>query len=98
MRLIDADTLMDKAGREKLDTRELILKMIEDAPTWDTKPIWQDGYNQAVKDKEIIEKNLKSAWDDEKNLNMQICGRLDMQEQVIKMFIREFIYALRNGN
>ena len=33
MRLIDADELMEHAARERLDTRELILEMIERAPT-----------------------------------------------------------------
>lgn len=35
MRLIDADELIEKATREKLDTRELIIKMIDNAPTMD---------------------------------------------------------------
>lgn len=33
MRLIDADELMDHAGRDRLDSRELIMQMIESAPT-----------------------------------------------------------------
>lgn len=33
MRLIDADELMEHVYRDKLDSRELIAKMIEDAPT-----------------------------------------------------------------
>lgn len=33
MRLIDADELMEHAARERLDSRELILEMIERAPT-----------------------------------------------------------------
>ena len=33
MRLIDADELMEHAARERLDSRELILQMIENAPT-----------------------------------------------------------------
>lgn len=32
-RLIDADELLEHAWREKLDSRELIAKMIDDAPT-----------------------------------------------------------------
>lgn len=32
-RLIDADELMEHVGRDRLDSRELIMKMIEDAPT-----------------------------------------------------------------
>ena len=33
MRLIDADELMEHAWRDKLDSRELIVEMIEKAPT-----------------------------------------------------------------
>lgn len=33
MRLIDADELMEHAWRDKLDSRELIAAMIENAPT-----------------------------------------------------------------
>lgn len=33
MRLIDADALIDRAYRERLDSRELIAQMIESAPT-----------------------------------------------------------------
>lgn len=39
MRLIDGDELEEKAWRFKLDSRELIAKMIEDAPTIDAVPI-----------------------------------------------------------
>lgn len=35
MRLIDADELMEKAGRYKLDTRERIYELIRQAPTID---------------------------------------------------------------
>lgn len=33
MRLIDADELMEHVWRDKLDSRELIAKMVENAPT-----------------------------------------------------------------
>ena len=33
MRLIDADALIERAYRERLDSRELIEQMIESAPT-----------------------------------------------------------------
>lgn len=33
MRLVDADELIEHACRDKLDSRELIVKMIEQAPT-----------------------------------------------------------------
>lgn len=35
MRLIDADELIERAYRERLDSRELIAQMIESAPTVD---------------------------------------------------------------
>lgn len=33
MRLIDADELIEHAWRDKVDSRELIVQMIENAPT-----------------------------------------------------------------
>ena len=44
MRLIDADELIERAARDKLDTRELILKMIRSAPTVDKVWVvsWRD--------------------------------------------------------
>ena len=33
MRLIDADELMEHVGRDRLDSRELIMQMVLDAPT-----------------------------------------------------------------
>lgn len=37
MRLIDADELIERAYRERLDSRELIAQMIESAPTVEPK-------------------------------------------------------------
>ena len=39
MRLIDADELMEHVGRDKLDSREEIAKMIENAHTIDLKKL-----------------------------------------------------------
>lgn len=36
MRLIDADALMEHAMRDRLDSRERIMEMIENAPTVET--------------------------------------------------------------
>lgn len=57
MRLIDADALTDRAARDKLDIRELILKMIEDVPTIDKVWVvsWRDDKfipNIAIYDEE----------------------------------------------
>ena len=37
MRLVDADELIERAYRERLDSRELIAQMIESAPTVEPK-------------------------------------------------------------
>ena len=71
MRLIDADELMEHVYRDKLDSRELIAQMIENAPT-----IHDDA--------EMIKKNLMNALEYEKKLNQQILGRLDAQRDIIK--------------
>lgn len=39
MRLIDADELMEHIGRDKLDSRESIMKMVENTPTTRWHPI-----------------------------------------------------------
>ena len=43
MRLIDADCLMDHAGRDRLDSRELIMQMIENAPTVEMASVMCDS-------------------------------------------------------
>ncbi len=39
MRLIDADALSEHVFRDRLDSRELIQKMVDDAPTIDAVPV-----------------------------------------------------------
>ena len=78
MRLIDADELLEHAGRDKLDSRELIMQMINNAPT--------------VKDNaETIEKNLLSALDYQKKLNEQVLGRLDAYRDIVSTIIKNLI-------
>ena len=49
MRLIDADELIERSYRERLENRELIAQMIESAPTVDAEPVrhghWIEGNN-----------------------------------------------------
>lgn len=47
MRLIDADELMEHVYRDKLDSRELIAQMIENAQT--IEPIYRVGKELALK-------------------------------------------------
>ena len=72
MRLIDADELMEHVYRDKLDSRELIAQMIENAPT-------------VRDDAETIKKNLMDALEYEKKLNKEILGRLDAHRDIIKL-------------
>lgn len=51
MRLIDVDNLMDHAGRDRLDSRELIFQMIENAPTVDPKAICEEAFTKALVEK-----------------------------------------------
>lgn len=50
MRLIDADELMEHVMRDKLDSKELIMQMIKNAPTW--------GYN-IMTNMELFKQNLE---------------------------------------
>lgn len=43
------------------------------------------------KDCKLIEDNLKSALEYEKNLNQQLMGRLDSCESIIKMMVKALI-------
>lgn len=71
MRLIDADELMEHVYRDKLDSRELIAQMIENAPT-------------VRDDAKTIKNTLMSALEYERKLNQRISGRLDAQRDIIK--------------
>ena len=78
MRLIDADELLEHAGRDRLDSRELIIQMINNAPT-------------IRDDAETISKNLVDALEYERKLNHEVLGRLDAHRDVMRMMIRELI-------
>lgn len=43
------------------------------------------------KDFKLIENNLKSALEYQKNLNQQIMGRLDAYESIVKMMMKALI-------
>ncbi len=45
------------------------------------------------KDFKLIEDNLKSALEYQKNLNQQIMGRLDAYESIVKMMLKILIDA-----
>lgn len=49
MRLIDADELMEHVGRDRLDSRELIMKMINDAKTIDISELFGTILTQSSK-------------------------------------------------
>ena len=51
MRLIDSDELMEHAMRDKLDSRELILQMIENAPTIHLQEISKEEYRKILREK-----------------------------------------------
>lgn len=61
MRLIDADELMENAGRNKLDSRELIMQMIENAPTINQKDIGEKRYRKILQEKK--EQYRPTAYD-----------------------------------
>jgi len=51
MRLIDADELMEHVGRDKLDSRELIMQMVENAKTINPNSIWEKKYREILRKK-----------------------------------------------
>lgn len=58
MRLIDADELMEHVWRDKLDSRELIAKMIDNAPTVKEIPtnIPIDVFEQLISQDSVLDK------------------------------------------
>ena len=47
MRLIDVDELMEHIGRDKLDSREAIMEMVENASTIQLIPVTEESVIQA---------------------------------------------------
>ena len=63
MRLIDADELMEHAMRDKLDSRDLILQMIENAPTIKPKELLEEKYKRLLQLKKVIYKPIEQDSD-----------------------------------
>ncbi len=64
MRLIDAYDLLDHAGRDKLDSRDLIIQMINDAPTINPKDVIEEKYKKTLQKKkeECMPRDFDSDW------------------------------------
>jgi anion-transporting ArsA/GET3 family ATPase len=76
MRLIDADELMEHVWRDKLDSRELIAKMIDNAPT--VKEVKSESEEMAV-----INNRLKDLSERVENIEKQI--KEEKEEQVRRL-------------
>lgn len=75
MRLIDADELIEKASREKLDTRELIMQMIENAPT------------VVDKEKENLSRECSSLNNIASYLDDQVKKERDLSREIVQMVL-----------
>ena len=91
MRLIDADELKEHAGRDKLNSRELIFQMIDNAPTVKTTFYTEEDFIRKIKAYEEVRENLVKANDNLRELNHQILGRLDNNERVLEKIIKMLI-------
>jgi molecular chaperone GrpE (heat shock protein) len=76
MRLIDADELMEHVWRDKLDSRELIAKMIDNAPT--VKEVKSESEEMAV-----INNRLKDLSERVENIEKQI--KEEKEEQLRRL-------------
>jgi sensor histidine kinase YesM len=76
MRLIDADELMEHVWRDKLDSRELIAKMIDNAPT--VKEVKSESEEMAV-----INNRLKDLFERVENIEKQI--KEEKEEQLRRL-------------
>lgn len=71
MRLIDADELMEHVWRDKLDSRELIAAMIENAPTIrNIKPSIPDDFIE-----KMIACTLADQLQKERTIQNERCGK-----------------------
>lgn len=94
MRLIDANELMEHAGRDKLDSRELIMQMIENAPTVTAVEagfVSKEAVGAIEKAYKEAETNLLHDNEYQRQLNQQILGRLNAYENVFEKIIRVLI-------
>ena len=94
MRLIDANELMEHAVRDKLDSRELIMQMIENAPTVTAVEagfVSKEAVEAIEKAYKESETNLLHENEYQRQLNQQILGRLDAYEKVFEKIIRVLI-------
>lgn len=78
MRLIDADELMEHAIRDKLDSRELILQMIENAPTIKPKELLEEKYKRLLQLRKEIYKPTEQDSDWWYNRNIGIIDGLEI--------------------
>lgn len=86
LRLIDADELMEHAGRDKLDSRELIMQMIENAPTINPKDICEKQYREVLQKKKELYRPTEHDSDWWYNRNTGIIDGLQMAfEAYVKM-------------
>jgi molecular chaperone GrpE (heat shock protein) len=76
MRLIDADELMEHVWRDKLDSRELIAKMIDNTPT--VKEVKSESEEMAV-----INNRLKDLSERVENIEKQI--KEEKEEQLRRL-------------
>jgi molecular chaperone GrpE (heat shock protein) len=76
MRLINADELMEHVWRDKLDSRELIAKMIDNAPT--VKEVKSESEEMAV-----INNRLKDLSERVENIEKQI--KEEKEEQLRRL-------------
>ena len=63
MRLIDADELMEHAMRDKLDSRELIQQMINNAPTIKSNELLEEKYKRLLQLKKELYKPTEQDSD-----------------------------------
>ena len=76
MRLIDADELIEHVWRDKLDSRELIAKMIDNAPT--VKEVKSESEEMVV-----INNRLKDLSERVENIEKQI--KEEKEEQLRRL-------------
>jgi hypothetical protein len=78
MRLIDADELIEHAWRDKLDSRELIAKMIDNAPTVKEIPtkIPINVFEQLISQEPKTGHWIVEVWNNKEHHTCSVCQRV----------------------
>ena len=79
MRLIDADSLIEYAARAKLDSRELIMEMINTAPTIHVKDNLLRTEDWISKRLRLMSQDISNLLQDDARFNVELAMKIGVE-------------------